>query len=124
MALATRSGLEVVDPTGLDFAAQRALYESAELLVGASGAVMANYLMMRPGSRIIAFTSHHLRDFIEPPAIAAAAGCRFEYVTGPAAVSGDDVADANQWIHADFRVDAASFRAALADAVQALDAAV
>jgi capsular polysaccharide biosynthesis protein len=113
--VAERHGLEIVDPSGLDLAGQRELFSSTEVLVGASGAVMANYLFMRPGSHILALTSQQLADFVLPAALAAVVGCSFEYLLGDSATKLADVADRNHWIHADFRVDASAFDRALRD---------
>lgn len=113
--LAQRYGLETVDPSGLDFAAQRRLFSDAEVLVGASGAVMANYLFMRPGSRIVALTSRQLADFILPAVLAEIAGSSFEYLLGTSTVRLTDVPDRNRWIHADFTVSPRDFERALRD---------
>jgi capsular polysaccharide biosynthesis protein len=115
--IAAMSGLELVDPAGLTFAEQRKLFSSAELVVGASGAVMANYLMMRPGSKVIALTSQQLRGFVLPAVLAAVAGCSFQYVLGRSDVRKETMKDANQWIHADFTVDEATFATTLCEAL-------
>lgn len=115
--IAADAGLELVDPAGLTFAEQRELFASAELVAGASGGVMANYLLMRPGSTIIALTSEQLQDFVLPPVMATVAGCTFRYVLGRSAVRAEDVTDPNHWIHANFTINEADFAAALHDAV-------
>lgn len=115
--IATTAGLELVDPTGLTFAEQRELFSSADLVVGASGAVMANYLLMRPGSAVIALTSEQLQDFVLPAVLAAVAGCSFRYVLGRSDVRLEKVKDANHWIHADFTIDEAAFASTLGEAL-------
>lgn len=112
-AIARRHGLEVVDPGALGFREQVELFGSARLLVGASGAVMANYVMMRPGSIVVALTSDQLYDFVLPAALAQVAGVEFSYVTGPSPARLENVDDRNLWIHADFTVDVAAFEAEL-----------
>ena len=120
--IAALAGLERVDPGSLTFADQLELFTSAELLVGASGAVMANYLTMSPGSRILALSSDGLRDFVLPAALAAVAGASFTYLTGEPTRTLEDAPDLNQWlIQSDFTVDAALFRTALAQQIAALD---
>jgi capsular polysaccharide biosynthesis protein len=111
--IAVERGFEVIDPASLSFDEQRTLFSSTEVLVGGSGAVMSNYLMMRPGSRILAMTSEQLSDFVLPAAIASIAGCEFTYVTGPSALTLARAADRNLWIHGDFRVRPDDFRRGL-----------
>lgn len=103
-SIARDAGLELVDPATLTFAEQREVFSSAELVVGATGAVMANYLLMRPGSHIIGLTSDHLYNFVSPPAMAWIAGCTFEYVTGPSRVRRRDVEHLQHWVQADFAI--------------------
>lgn len=118
--VAIRHGLEVVDPGTLSFVAQREVFGSAELLVGASGAVMANYIMMRPGSTVVALTSDQLFDFVLPAALAQLAGVSFSYVTGPSTVTLSQVEDRNHWIHSDFSVDVAVFERELRAVIASL----
>ena len=115
--IARSAGLDLVDPGGMTFAEQRELFSTAELVVGASGAVMANYLLMRPGSAIVALTSEQLHDFVLPAVMAAVAGCSFRYVLGTSDIRREDVKDMNQWIHANFTIDEAAFRSALSAAL-------
>jgi len=114
--VAREAGLEFIDPATLSFAEQREIFSSAELVVGATGAVMANYLLMRPGARIVGLTSDHLHDFISPPAMAWIAGCEFEYVTGPATVRKREVEHLQHWVQADFVIPAKTLRRAIQDA--------
>jgi capsular polysaccharide biosynthesis protein len=119
--IARAAGLEVVDPSGLGFSAQFELFRSAELLVGASGAVMANYLMMRDGSRILAMTSEGLSDFVLPATLASVAGASFAYLTGRPTRTLDEAPDRNQWlIHSNFIVDPVDFENALRAELRAL----
>lgn len=111
--IAHEMGLEIVDPIELSWSEQRELFASAQLLVGASGAVMANYLLLSPGSRVLALTSQPLADFVLPAALAEAAGARFTYLVGPSAAQLADHDVRSGWLHSDFTIDAAVFRAAL-----------
>jgi capsular polysaccharide biosynthesis protein len=111
--IAHSAGLDLVDPGGMTLAEQRELFSTAELVVGASGAVMANYLLMRPGYTIVALTSEHLRDFVLLAVMAAVAGCSFRYVLGTSDVSREGIKVTNHWIHADFTIDEAALTAAL-----------
>ena len=103
-AIAVRHGFESVDPSAMTFAEQRDLFSRAAVLVGASGAVMANYLMLRPGARILALTSEHLADFVLPAVLARVADAEFRYLLGKSAVALDEAEDRNRWIHADFSI--------------------
>ena len=119
--IAARHGLEILDPGSMTFAEQRALFSSAELLVGASGAVMANYLLMREGSILLALTSDQLYDFVLPAALAAVAGVEFHYVTGSSGRALAEFEDRNRWVQADFRVDEPTFEEHLTRALLDLD---
>ena len=113
--VAERLGLEIVEPGSMTFAQQLDLFSNAELVAGAGGAVMANYLMMAKDSRVIALTSRGLFDFALPAAIPAAAGAHFSYVTGESTTRLEDADDRNQWlIHSSYTVSAATFERHLA----------
>lgn len=112
-AIALKHGLEVLDPGAMTWDEQKALFSSASLLVGASGAVMANYLLMSPGSRVLALTSEALEDFVLPAAIAATAGVEFTYVTGESTTVLADHDHRISWIHSDFRIPEEAFEQAL-----------
>jgi capsular polysaccharide biosynthesis protein len=116
-AIAHKHGLTVRDPGGMPFEAQLDLFSHASLVVGASGAVMANYLMMSPGSRVLALTSTALRDFVLPAAIAELAGVEFTYVSGPTERPLSAFPTRNDWLQSDFSVDAKSFEAALVEVI-------
>lgn len=115
--VALRYGLEVVDPGDLSFSEQCELFSSTSLLVGASGAVMANYVMLPPGSQVIAFTSEQLHDFVLPASLAGMAGARFTYILGKTPKRRRPFEDRNHWIHADFAVDPRDFEEALVTAL-------
>jgi len=106
-------GLEIVEPGTMTFEDQLELFSSASLVVGASGAVMANYLMMSRGSRVIALTSEALTSFVLPAAIAAVAGVGFAYVSGPTSTTLAESGTRNNWMHSDFSIDPTVFSEAL-----------
>jgi len=106
-------GLEVVDPSALSFSEQLELFSSARVVVGASGAVMANYLLLRPGAHVLALTSEQLADFVLPVALATVSGCSFAYLTGPSTAGRRRAADRNDWVHSNFRIDTRRFHVAL-----------
>lgn len=119
--VAARRGLEIVDPGRMDWAEQVACFSSAELIVGASGAVMADYLLMKPGSRILALTSDTLDDFVLPGVIAAAAGAQFSYLTGPPASELSEHRTRGNWIHESFSINPQVFEDELVTILAELD---
>jgi len=118
MDIARRHGLEVLDPSTMTWAEQLTMFSTTSLLVGASGAVMANYILMAPGSSILALTSDALGDFVLPAAIAGIVGAHFSYVTGPTVIRLVDCQTRNAWLHSDFTVGAADFESALIAALE------
>lgn len=112
--IAEAAGLEILDPAALTFAEQRELFANSALVVGGSGAVMANYLFLRPGAEVVALTSRQLWDFVMPAALAQVAGASFRYLTGPSSLELADVRNRTEWIHAPFSIDPALFRQQLA----------
>lgn len=83
LRVARKKGLDVVDPSELSWPEQLNLFAKADLVVGASGAVMANFLFMKPGSIVIGLTSNLLADFVLPALLAKISGANFQYVVGP-----------------------------------------
>jgi capsular polysaccharide biosynthesis protein len=111
--IATRMGLELVDPSRLSWQEQIELFSSSSLVVGASGAVMANYLLMLPGSRVLALTSDSLADFVLPAALASVSQVAFSYLTGPnkSALKGHSAR--NSWLHSSYIVPPDRFKRAV-----------
>lgn len=114
--IAKAHGLTVLDPGQLTWIEQVEVFSTAALVVGASGAVMGNYLLMPAGSEILAITSQPLSDFILPAAIAHVGGVGFSYVLGAAGSRLTDHANRNSWFHSDFSVEPRHFAAALRQA--------
>jgi capsular polysaccharide biosynthesis protein len=120
-AVARKHGLEIVDPGNLTWDEQRSLFAEARLVVGASGAVMANYLFMPEGSRVLAMTSETLAGFVLPAAIAELAGVEFSYVLGKPSFGLDHFNHRRDWFHGNFEVKASEFDAALSHELLQLD---
>jgi capsular polysaccharide biosynthesis protein len=112
--MARAEGFEIVDPGRLSFDRQLELYSSTSVLVGASGAVMVDYLMLPPRARVLALTSTQLWDFVLPAAISAIADVDFAYLTGATTTQLHDATDRNSWLHSDFVIDTDEFARALA----------
>jgi len=118
--IATRLGLELVDPSELSWQEQIQLFSSSSLVVGSSGAVMANYLLMLPGSRVLALTSDHLADFVLPAALAGISEAAFSYLTGPNESALKDHPSRNSWLHSSFSVRPDRFMRAVSSELASL----
>lgn len=118
--LLSRRGFEVVDPSTLTLPEQRELFSSAEIVVGASGAVMTNYLFMRPGSAVIALTSRQLFDYLPPATLAQVSGLRFRYVIGRSRPP-RRAKSVMGLVHADFRISVRALKRALEDALNEIE---
>ena len=112
-AIAGQLGLEIVDPSTLSWSEQLDLFSSCSLVVGASGAVMANYLLMSPGSRVLALTSDSLADFVLPAALASVSETVFSYLTGPNSLALNDHVSRNKWLHSSFGIRPQEFERAV-----------
>jgi capsular polysaccharide biosynthesis protein len=118
--ISSRLGLELVDPSDLTWREQVDLFSSSSLLVGASGAVMANYLLMAPGSRVLALTSDSLADFVLPAALAGISEAAFSYLTGPNESALKDHLALNRWLHSSFSVRHRQFERAVRHEIASL----
>jgi capsular polysaccharide biosynthesis protein len=117
VSIAHAHGLTIVDPGQLGWNEQVALFSTATLVVGASGAVMGNYLMMAEGSEVLAITSEPLHDFVLPAAIAHVNGVGFSYVLGAPTTKLHAHRNRNLWLHSDFTVSPRHFKVALREAI-------
>ena len=120
-AVARMHGLEIVDPGNLTWDEQRILFSDARLVVGASGAVMANYLFMPAGSRVLAMTSETLDGFVLPAVIAELAGVKFSYLLGKPSLGLDHFKHRRDWFHGNFEVNPKEFDTALRHELRQLD---
>lgn len=85
-AVLVERGFEAVSTELLTIAQQLALFREATVVVGASGAAMANLLWMRPGTRaLILHSDHPFKKYPYWDAIARAAGVSLEFIAGPRA---------------------------------------
>jgi capsular polysaccharide biosynthesis protein len=100
---------------GMSFRDQVALFSGARLVISASGAFMANFLMMPNGSRVVLATSQANVDSVLPATIARIGGVRTIYVVGSPTVNLEQAKSLHDWKHSDFRVS-------LEDVVEAIHA--
>jgi len=93
-------GFVPVYPERLSFSEQFRLFSGAEIIVGATGAAMANLVFCPPTARVvICISAHRGHSFGYWQNLACAVGNRVHYVLGPTAGS------SASGIHSDFRVD-------------------
>lgn len=112
-AIARGRGLEVIDPSQLSWAEQVRTFAAAQLVVGAGGAVMANYVFMPPGSYAISLISDALDQFVLPAVVANLGGARFRSIVGRANRDLDRSQSRLHWMHGDFRVPERVFESEL-----------
>lgn len=101
-------GFTSVDPSTMTWNQQINLFRNAKILVGASGAVMANYLFMPPNSKIVSLTNTNLWDFVLPAQISATAGADFSYLLGNQKIGLNKTSI--EQMHSDFKVSAKKFK--------------
>ena len=93
-------GFSAIQPECLTFAEQYYLFANAEVIVGATGAGLANLVFCSKSTRvIICISTHPEHSYGYWQNMAAASGNKVNYVFGPT------VGPAAQGVHADFRVD-------------------
>ncbi len=111
----SRLGITPINMAGMSFRDQVALFSGARLVISASGAFMANFLMMPNGSRVVLATSQANVDSVLPATIARIGGVRTIYVVGSPTVNLEQAKSLHDWKHSDFRVS-------LEDVVEAIHA--
>lgn len=85
-SLLTEKGFDIVDPGGLTLGEQIGIFSRAEIIVGPSGAAMANILWCRPGTRIIVLHSDHpFKKYPYWDALARTCEAKITYLAGPRA---------------------------------------
>ena len=119
--IAAAEGFLIVDVGKLTWRDQVSLFSNAEILVGAGGAVMANYIFAREGSRILCLVSKHSATFSLPAQIAAVAGASFSYLLGRPIRNRENKASFQALVHSDFIVSPGKFRKALRQEVSKLE---
>lgn len=97
-------GFQIVNPAKLCFNEQLDLFQNAKILMGAGGAVMANYLFANSNARIFALASEAAKDFVLPAAISSISGAHFEYVFGKPVNQMNSFENRIEYIHADFKI--------------------
>jgi hypothetical protein len=112
-AIAKREGLRVIDLSKLSWVDQVNLFATAELVVGAGGAVMANFLFLPERARVLSLVSLYSSAFTLPAQLCAIAGASFTYLLGRPIVRKKSTSDYNTLIHSSFRISSRAFRKAI-----------
>lgn len=81
---------------------------------------MANYLLMIPGSRVLALTSDSLADFVLPAALAGISEATFTYLSGPNESALEDHMARNSWLHSSFSIRPKQFERAVRHEIESL----
>jgi capsular polysaccharide biosynthesis protein len=111
--IAKKMGYEVVDVLKLSWEQQVRLFASSKVVVGAGGAIMANYVFLPKGAKVVSFTSKYLSGFSLPAYIASIAGAPFIYITGRSRITRDSKRNTQQLMHSGYRVRASTFKRVL-----------
>lgn len=114
-AIAEDYGFESFDPAAMSWQDQVRAFRSARVVIGATGAAMANYQCMHTGAWAIGLTATGLEGFILPAAIAGAVGVKYSSIVGRHVIPLGDAQSKISWIHSDFSIDSAVFERALAE---------
>ena len=93
-------GFSVIEPEKFTFREQAQLFSHAEIIVGTTGAALANIIFSKPSAQIVIMSSKHKdMPYGYWQNIACTVGCRVKYVLG------DIVRSSDLGFHADFRVN-------------------
>jgi hypothetical protein len=111
--LASKMGFEVIDVIGMSWEDQVSLFASARVVVGAGGAVMANYIFLPSGAKVISLTSEYLSDFSLPAYLASVANASFTYITGKPRLTRESRRNTQRLMHSGFRIKKSTFRRVL-----------
>jgi capsular polysaccharide biosynthesis protein len=112
-AIAESEGLRVIDISKLSWVDQVNLFATAELVVGAGGAVMANFLFLPERARVLSLISPYSSGFTLPAQLCAIAGASFTYLLGRSIVTKKSTSDYNTLFHSSFRISSRALRKAI-----------
>jgi capsular polysaccharide biosynthesis protein len=111
--IAKKMGFEVVDVLKMSWEQQVRLFASAKVVVGAGGAIMANYIYLPKGAKVVSLTSKYLSGFSLPAYISSVAGASFIYITGRSKITRDSKRNTQQLMHSGYRVRTSTFKRVL-----------
>lgn len=84
ISVALEKGFTLVDPKNLTLSEQVNVFRNADHIASPGGAAMANFMFMKPGSRITSFASEYAYDFLMPSVIAGHFKLEYEVFRGRA----------------------------------------
>ena len=108
--VAEQMGYSVYDPSELDFADQLNLFRFAKCIVGATGAVMANFILANNDAKILGLTSSDNSTSALPAIMASVADCSYFSLEGKDVTRGSTQADN---LHNNFVINVNQLRNAL-----------
>jgi hypothetical protein len=82
MEVAVNQGFDPVSIDDLSFGDQLNLFSNSESIITAGGAVMANFILMKPNSKLIQLNTSANKDFIIPSLLCTISGTNFTSVVG------------------------------------------
>lgn len=80
--VAVNQGFEPISIDDLSFSDQLNLFANSEAVITAGGAVMANFIFMKPNSQLIQLNTSANKDFVIPALLCAISGSEFTSVVG------------------------------------------
>jgi capsular polysaccharide biosynthesis protein len=119
--IAVREGLRVIDVSKLSWVDQVNLFATTELLVGAGGAVMANYLFLPEHARVLSLVSHYSSGFTLPAQLCAIAGASFTYLLGRPIGTTKSKRNFQTLVHSSFRIGPRAFGKAIRYEIAKID---
>lgn len=107
---AAKFGFDTVYPENLTFLQQLNLFHHAEVIVGPTGAVMANYIFMNKGAKILGLTSRLNATSALPALMGAISGADYFSLQG---IDTEKKKLATDNLHNDFKINRRDFERAL-----------
>lgn len=112
-------GFQIINPAKISVIEQINLFNNARIVIGASGAVMANYVFMQPGTNVIALTSKNLWNFPLPAIICKTFNINFAYLTGRPKLNFHTFAGGVEKMHSDFYISPRKLRKVVSKLISA-----
>ena len=111
-------GFEIVYPEKLSFEDQVRLFSTAKIVVGPTGAAMANIIFMQPGSQVIGLISERYQDYAIKSVLAELVGASFTYVTGKNIYNRKKFEQESEYAQSNFKIDFRKFKNCINEALR------
>lgn len=108
----TERDFQIIQPEGLSLAEQYEIFNSAEIVISAMGAMTPNFLFMQETASVISLTADSSSDYILPGVIASRYISNYVTVVGEQKASGTEI-NKLDYFHNDFAIDLADLQRAL-----------